>query len=262
MTQLVNFSQRQMVETTIHSSWLLITGISGGIGRDLAVTALQSGYKVLGTTRDISKVDPILTIDTNVEIIEDDLSNPEHFCLILAEFIEVNGPFSGFVHCAGQDKFQPVHLSKSKTLEELFLLHTIFPIVVTGFLSKKDNYRENCSIVLISSLAAHEGASGHSGYAAAKGALEGYLAPASSELVAKGIRLNIVIPGVVETNMSSSWLSKLNTEQYIKLRNDYPLGIGKSVDIAKFINFLLSPDSSWVTGQKFFLDGGHSIRSV
>ena len=251
-----------MVEPTSESSWILITGISGGIGQELAQIALSSGRKILGTTRNINNVNQTLINHKNVQIIEDNLSDPESFCAVLKVFINENGPFSGFVHCAGQDKFQPIHLTKAKTLEELFLLHSIFPIVVTGFISKKDNHQENCSITLISSLAAHEGASGHSGYAAAKGALEGFLPAASSELVSKGIRLNIVTPGVVESKMSSAWLSRLGDEQLSLLEQDYPLGIGKPIDVASFIHFLMSDDASWITGQKFVIDGGHSIRSV
>ena len=72
------------------------------------------------------------------------------------------------------------------------------------------------------------------------------------------IRVNSIAPGAVSTKMSKELLS--NEEVLVKLNNDYPLGIGSPNQISPFVNFLMSDDASWITGQEFILDGGRTIN--
>jgi len=134
-----------------------------------------------------------------------------------------------------------------------------FPIQFFGWLQKKSNHASDTACVLVSSLSVHEGAKAHVAYAAAKGAVEGILKPAAAELVSKGIRLNEVVLGVVETEMARSWLDKLPPEQLKAITDGYPMGLGSPASVAKVIAFLLSPDSSWITGQTLICDGGHML---
>ena len=78
-------------------------------------------------------------------------------------------------------------------------------------------------------------------------------------LVGKGIRLNAVVLGVVETEMSQGWIKKLSPEQFTALGNDYPLGLGNPDAVADAIDFLLSPKARWIAGQTLVCDGGHSL---
>lgn len=165
----------------------------------------------------------------------------------------------GFVHCAGFDIVAPLGMIPAETQARLVAIHAGFPVQFFGWLMKKANHALETACVLISSLSAHEGAKGHTAYAAAKGAVEGLLKPAAAELVAKGIRLNAVVLGIVETEMARGWMSKLSPEQLNAMRFGYPLGFGKPSDVAKTICHLLSPESRWITGQTLICDGGHSI---
>lgn len=103
---------------------------------------------------------------------------------------------------------------------------------------------------------------GHSAYASAKGAIEGYLAPAAAELMEKGIRINEVCFGPVKTPMAAGWMDKLTEEGMRKLMESYPLGIGETDDAANLICFLLSDQSKWINGQIITADGGHSVRKI
>lgn len=166
----------------------------------------------------------------------------------------------GFVHCAGFDMTAPLGMIPPETLSKLVAIHAGFPVQFLGWLAKKANHAPETSCVFISSLSVHEGAKCHVAYAAAKGAVEGMLKPAAAEVVAKGIRLNAVILGIVETEMSKKWMSMLLPEQLNVLRRGYPLGFGRPDDIANTILFLLSSNSRWITGQTLICDGGHSLR--
>jgi len=165
----------------------------------------------------------------------------------------------GFVHCAGYDMVSPLGMIKPEMLSKLVAIHAGFPVQFLGWLGKKSNRAPETACVFISSLSAHEGAKSHVAYAAAKGAVEGILKPAAAEMVAKGVRLNAVILGIVETEMAQGWMSKLLPEQLQVIKSGYPLGFGQPADVAKIIAFLLSTDSKWITGQTLICDGGHCV---
>ena len=181
---------------------------------------------------------------------------------LIKSLVAEYGPIGGFVHCAGFDRMAPLHLSKVEDIENLWRLHALVPMVMIASISKKKNHKEGTSIVLISSQSAHEGAMGHTAYAAAKGAIEGYLAPAAAELMEKGIRINEVCFAPVKTPMAAGWMDKLNEEGMKKLLESYPLGIGEVRDASNLICFLLSEESRWINGQIITADGGHAVRKV
>ena len=62
--------------------------------------------------------------------------------------------------------------------------------------------------------------------------------------------------------MSKKWIDNLNEEQKRELEQSYPLGVGKPKDVVNFIDYLLSDKASWLTGQKYILDGGHQVRKA
>ena len=93
----------------------------------------------------------------------------------------------GFVHAAGFDAVAPLGMIADDALARLVAVHADFPLKFLGWLGRRGNHAEGASCVLVSSLAAHEGAKGHAAYAAAKGAVEGLLKPAAAELAAKPV---------------------------------------------------------------------------
>lgn len=243
---------------------VLITGISGGIGKTLAKKILSSGSTVIGLDKSISE--DIRELEKNYPQLlgcyEVDLMDVYSLPDLIKNLVDERGPIGGFVHCAGFDKMMPLHLSKIEDIENLWRLHALVPMVLIGAISKKKNHEERTSIVLISSQSAHEGAMGHTAYASAKGAVEGYLAPAAAELMEKNIRINEVCLGPVKTAMAESWMSKLTEDGLSDLLESYPLGIGDTEDVGNLICFLLSDSSRWINGQIITADGGHSVRKV
>ena len=238
----------------------VVTGAASGIGYAVAVQLSRRGERVVAVDLNEERLRERFGNDPNVVGVACDLTTQDGFgsltSAIKADFAGVKG----FVHAAGIDAMAPLGMIPAEVAQKLFAVHAVFPMQFLGWLGKKANHASEASCVLISSLSAHEGAKGHVAYAAAKGGVEGFLRPAAAELVAKGIRLNAVVLGVVETEMSKSWIGKLSKEQEESLRRDYPLGLGKPEMVADVIVFLLSASAGWITGQTIVCDGGHSVR--
>lgn len=237
----------------------VVTGATGGIGRAMVARLAARGRRVVATGRDMERLAAAFAGDALVTPVVCDIAAPDGL-KVLADAIKAHfDGVEGFVHAAGFDSPAPINLVRADDMLRLFAVHAVFPLQFLGWLSKRGNYASGASAVLISSCTAHEGAKGHAAYAAAKGAVEGMLKSAAAELVAKGIRLNAVILGVVDTQMSQSWLKHLSPQQQEALSAAYPLGIGKPDDAASVIEFLLSDASAWITGQTLTCDGGRSL---
>ena len=243
---------------------VIITGVSGGIGKAVAERLIEEGSSVIGLDRTVrDEIKQVAeTHPDQLFLYEADLMDVEKLGDLIKKLVAEHGPIGGFVHCAGFDKMAPLHLTKIEDIENLWRLHALVPMVMIAAISKKKNHDERTSIVLITSQSAHEGAMGHTAYAAAKGAIEGYLAPAAAELMEKGIRINEVCFAPVKTPMAASWMDKLTDEGMQKLLESYPLGIGEVEDASNLICFLLNPKSKWINGQIVTADGGHSVRKV
>ena len=225
----------------------VVTGAASGIGA--SVTSLLR-----------SRGEAVFTVDLKGDVdCVCDLLSPDGLSALTTR---LEGKFEGacgFVHCAGFDQMAPLGMIKNETVSRLVAIHAGFPIQFLGWMAKKGKHAEKSSAVLISSLSAHEGAKGHVAYAAAKGAVEGFLAPAAAELAPRGIRLNEVVLGIVQTEMAKEWMAKLTSEQLRAITDAYPMGLGRPNDVAKVVAFLLSDESAWITGQKIICDGGHSL---
>lgn len=243
---------------------VLITGVSGGIGKAITKKLMTSGSTVIGVDKTIS--DAVRKLEAEyperLSCYEVDLMNVQGLTDFTRRVVEEKGPVGGFVHCAGFDKMMPLQLTKIEDIENLWRLHALVPMVMISAISKKKNHEEGLGIVLISSQSAHEGAMGHTAYAAAKGAIEGYLAPAAAELMEKGIRINEVCFGPVKTSMAKGWMDKLSEDGLNKLLESYPLGLGEVEDASNLICFLLSNESRWINGQIITADGGHAVRKI
>jgi 3-oxoacyl-[acyl-carrier protein] reductase len=243
---------------------VLITGVNGGIGKAVAERLLMSGSSVLGLVRTIT--DEIREVadkyPDQLVLRECDLMDTDGLPNLIKSLVKEYGPIGGFVHCAGYDKMMPLHMNKAEDIENLWRIHALVPMVMIANISKKRNYAQDTSIVLISSQSAHEGAMGHTAYAAAKGALEGFLAPAAAELMEKGIRINEVCFAPIKTNMAAGWMDKLTEEGKERLMESYPLGMGEVSDAGNLICFLLSKEAGFINGQIITADGGHAVRKV
>ena len=108
-------------------------------------------------------------------------------------------------------------------------------------------------IINISSVIGESGNAGQAAYSASKAALIGLTKSLAKELASRGVTVNVVTPGYIETDMTAG----LTDEATAGVLDSIPLGrLGKSEDIAKAVGFLASPEASYITGQSIGINGG------
>lgn len=243
---------------------ILVSGASGGIGEETVKKLIKDGAKVIGIGRNKNKLQEI----------KDGLDNPENFNFEtmdlsenipeisdkIVEISEKYGKFSGFVHCAGVLNLMPISVWDYNSAINDFNINLFSAIEIIKALQKKKCKQELLSIVLVSSIAAKIGNPGAINYSLTKSALDDLVVTLSKELATKKVRLNSVLPGATETNMSVKYSDSLLYD-YLKTSSEKTLfgELGKPLHIASVISFLLSKESYWIQGQNIVVDGGETL---
>jgi NAD(P)-dependent dehydrogenase (short-subunit alcohol dehydrogenase family) len=185
-----------------------------------------------------------------------DVSREEDCKALAAQLKREAIALDGLVLAAGTQAVRPLMMESQTSLNASWSVNVYGSLGLLGLLLKSRLVAKGASIVLFSSAAAAAGGAGIAGYAASKGAIEAATHSLALELASQGIRVNAVAAGVVETPMSSQYLSRMTDEQVERLRAEHPLGFGKPEDIAGPVMFLLSPAARWITGSILRVDGG------
>jgi NAD(P)-dependent dehydrogenase (short-subunit alcohol dehydrogenase family) len=163
-----------------------------------------------------------------------------------------------FVHCAGTATVLPARSIDHRVAQEAMTVNFFSAIeIVNVLLKKKINGQQLTNIVFISSIFSRFGARAHGAYCASKAALDGLMRALAVDL-APAIRVNSILPGAIQTSMSSQAFADPAVLE--KLNRDYPLGAGKPGDIVDAIEFVLSPKARWLTGQQIVIDGGRTVN--
>ena len=149
---------------------------------------------------------------------------------------------------------------KPSAFEEDINLNFLSLVKVTHKLIDKLKKSDQASIVYYSTVAVQTGMPFHTSVAAAKGAIEGFARSLAAEY-APSFRVNVIAPSLTDTPLASRLLG--NDKKKEKMDERHPLKrVGTSHDIAAMTAFLLSEDSSWMTGQVLGVDGGMSSLNV
>lgn len=166
------------------------------------------------------------------------------------------GTVDGLVYCPGSIQLKPFHRFSEQDFIDDFKLQVTGAIKVIQQLLPKLKTSESASIVLFSTVAVQMGFTFHSKVSVSKGAIEGLTKALSAEF-APNIRVNCIAPSLTQTPLAEKLLNTPEKIEKQSLLN--PLKrVGQPTDIAEAAEFLLSPKSSWVTGQVIHIDGGFS----
>ena len=138
----------------------------------------------------------------------------------------------------------------------MFTINFDSACLLTSKLMQLKKINTSASFVFISSISAQHPYKGGSLYAASKAALESFSRSIALEFSSKGVRSNCISAALVETEMFEKTKNALSETELLGILSSYPLGIGKPMDVAHASAFLLSNQSSWMTGTTITLDGG------
>jgi len=242
---------------------IIITGASSGIGRQCAITFSQFGANIILVARNKEKLEQTFNKlnKGNHIIFAQDLTEYNKLEEIINISVGKIGRISGFVHSAGIEMILPLKGMQPSYYEKMFAINVIAGFEIAKIISKKKYLDEKgASFVFISSIMGILGQPGRIGYCSSKGALVSGVKAMSLELAKKNIRVNCILPGVVDTEMSNEMFQRLSEESKKEIIDMHPLGLGMPEDIANASAFLLSDAAKWMTGSNLIIDGGYSAK--
>ena len=236
---------------------ILVTGCSRGVGLEICRVLLREGHTVYGVARTYTDEFKALEQSYSGKLFfkSVDLSDSEgakqH---VFKEYITNDIILDGYVNNAAIAYDDIVTNLNLKRLKEMYEVNVFTPMVLTKYAIRNMLlHRTKGAIVHISSISVHTGYKGLAMYASSKGALEAFSKDTAREWGERGIRSNCVVPGFMDTAMSSS----LTEEQRQKIYARTSLKEATNIEsVAEMVAFLLSDKACSVTAQSILVDNG------
>ena len=231
----------------------IIFGATGSIGSSLAEQLKNSGKDIHLVARNESELAPILEklgcSHTVADVLEDGFIEK-----VKSDISEIKG----LAYCIGSIDLKPLRMINEQDFQKCMKLNLYSAVeAIKGY---QESLKKNKgSIVMFSTVAAQRGFTNHAIIASAKAAVEGLTVSLAAEF-APNIRVNCVAPSLTKSKIAEPMLK--NTALAEGIAKAHPLKrLGEGKDSASLAKFLLTEDSSWITGQVIAVDGGRSKLS-
>jgi NAD(P)-dependent dehydrogenase (short-subunit alcohol dehydrogenase family) len=224
---------------------ILVVGGSSGIGLALVKLLAANGAQVYNVSRNEANGWP----DGVKHLQADVTADVSGITAFLPEKLH------GLVYSVGSINLKPFGRLTTDDFLQDYKLNVLGAVEVLQQSLKSLKAAQGASVVLMSSVATGSGMSFHASIASAKGAVEGLALALAAELASVHVRVNVVAPSLTDTPLAQALLATPEKQEASAKR--HPLSrYGKPEDIAQAVAYLLSADSSWVTGQVLGVDGG------
>lgn len=231
----------------------VVLGASGGIGSAVARHLASGGARLVCSARNEERLNA-LTAAIGADAFPIDATKSQQVDAVVEQAMTLYGRLDGAVNCVGSLLLKPAHLTTDAEWRETLAksLDSAFYLLRA---TAKRLMKDGGSIVFVSTAAARVGLANHEAIAAAKAGVVGLTLSAAATYASKGIRVNCVAPGLVETPLTAKITS--NEKTRATSTSMHALGrLGQPDDVARAITWLLDPEQSWVTGQTIGIDGG------
>lgn len=242
----------------------LVSGGGRGIGKAISLALSEMGVKVaVNFNRDERAA-----VETAEEIVRRGgvaipyqasvSSYPQLESMVTAATTDL-GPIGILVHNAGViSKGRSVERTEMDEVEEMFRVHALGAFALAKLLLPNMRLCERGDIILVSSITAHLNLPNGAPYQMAKAAAESLAFTLAKEVRADGIHVNVVAPGVVDTDMGRRLLRAVRqVEDPVELRHELPYGrVCQPEDVAEAVRYLVSDAASYLNGQRICVDGG------
>ena len=246
---------------------VFVTGGSGGIGGGCAEALVRDGAAALLMGRRLDALertrDGILerVPGANVALHAGDALQKDEVVAGLEAAFALQGRLDIVIPTVGGGGIRPLLMHDPETFQTDLNLNVMSAFLAIRYAAPLMARSGGGSIVCISSDAAKLPFPWLSAYSTAKNGLEGFVRSAAEELSRHKIRVNAVRPGMTRTEATGALFA--DPEIYRRFAEEKPLGrLGEPEDIAAGVRYLAGPESSWVTGQSFAIEGGNELRKA
>jgi 3-oxoacyl-[acyl-carrier protein] reductase len=240
---------------------VIVTGGSRGLGLGIAKRLVESGFRVIAIARKKSAelAEAMREADAanldSLRFVPFDLAEIDRIPDLVKKLRKEFGPIYGLVNNAGISIDGALALTSMHKIEQLVLLNTTSPMVLTKYVVRAMMADGGGRIVNISSIAAFTGYSGLSVYAATKASLVGFTKSLAREVGRMGVNVNAVAPGFVDTGMTEA----VDTEQRQQIvRRSALKRVVDVEDVANAVEFLIADRSKNITGTVITVDAGNT----
>lgn len=238
------------------SGRVLVTGASRGIGKEIALTLANAGYDIAvhyHTRKDAAEdvADAVRAAGVQADIMGFDIADRETAAAVLNEDVEKNGAYWGVVCNAGIHKDSAFPAMEGDMWDSVLrtnldgFYNVLHPVVMPMV-----RRRQGGRIVVMSSVSGIMGNRGQTNYSAAKGGLIAAAKALAVELASRGITVNCIAPGVIETEMTADMDADM-LKQLIPARR-----FGQAAEVASLVAYLMSDGAGYITRQVISVNGG------
>lgn len=241
---------------------ILVTGASSGIGRATAIECSKLGATVIITARNEQRLSAVLneldsSFGQNHQMVIADIANEEGLNTLISALPTLDGLSSNAGIALGNS---PIKFIGEEQMHSLMQTNTYSHVLLAKMLFKKKLISKNGSIVFTASIGGTVShGPGNTLYGMSKNALLAFAKFAAIEFAPRGIRVNCVSPGMIETPLIN--LDALTEEDKAIDADKYLLKrYGKPEEVARTTAFLLSGASSFITGTAIVVDGGYTVN--
>ena len=231
---------------------VFITGVSRGIGLEIAKCFSNNGYFVLGTSRSDFDLAKVLSSDECLHI-QLDVTDRNQISACLDQLKEIDKVPNVLINNAGITKDQLFLRMKNEEWDDVIDTNLTSVFNMSKLFIKSMVKERSGSIINISSVAGLMGNAGQVNYSASKAGLGGFTRALAKEVAARNITVNCIAPGFIETDMTDHFQDK----DLENILNQIPANkMGNPQHIADLALFLASPKGNYITGQTISVDGG------
>lgn len=233
----------------------IVTGASSGMGKQIALELAEAGANVLAVARrenELQKLKeryPDCIVPASIDVCDE-----EKLEIAIKSFVSQYGKIDGAVHAAGISILTPLKVYDEKEAKQVMDISFWAGVKLMQIATKAKYSNIGASFLAFSSVCVLHTEKGLFAYASSKAAIKVAMKTFAKEVANRKLRVNIISPGWVNTNMTAGLETTHNLSE---VASNSLLGYGEPEDVSGMVLFLLSDRAKWITGTDVIVDGGY-----